>query len=123
MASCVWRQPDPGKAYGEAIKAVEAAAIPIVEPNNTRATLGTVLGTLKAQPANWELAILGPDRAASDAKPLVPMIELLWHGQSDRRGGSLPTVPISVQAAPMAVRLAATLVHWFSSGSVRRRSR
>jgi hypothetical protein len=116
------RQPDPGKAYGEAIKAVEAAAIPIVEPRNTRATLGTVLGTLKAQSDNWELAILRPDRTASDAKPLVAMIELLRQGQSDRHGGSLPTVPISAQAAPMAVHLSATLVHWFSSGAVGRKS-
>jgi hypothetical protein len=113
------RQPDPGKAYGEATKAVEAAAIPIVEPRNTKATLGTVLGTLKAQPDNWELSILRPDRTVNDAKPLVAMIELLWQGQSDRHGGSLPTVPISALAAPMAVHLSATLVHWFSSGAVR----
>lgn len=116
------RQPDPGKAYGEAIKAVEAAAIPIVEPNNAKATLGMVLETLKAQTGNWELAILRPDRTANDAKPLVAMIELLWQGQSDRHGGSLPTVPIPAQAAPMAVHLAATLVHWFSSGAVRSKS-
>jgi hypothetical protein len=40
---------DPGKAHAEGIKAVEAAAIPIAEPNHARATLRSVLGTLKAR--------------------------------------------------------------------------
>jgi hypothetical protein len=115
------RQPDPGKAYAEAIKAVEAAAVPIVEPNHARATLGSVLGTLKAGQADWELAILGPDRTRCDAEVVVAMLELLWRGQSDRHAGNVPTVAISAEAALMAVHLAATLVHWFNTGAIRRK--
>jgi hypothetical protein len=116
------RQPDPGKAYGEAIKAVEAAAIPVVKPKHARATLGTVLGALNARPSDWELAMLGPERTPCGPEPVVAMIELLWQGQSDRHAGNLPTVPTPAAAAIMAVHLAATLVHWFSTGAIRKKS-
>jgi hypothetical protein len=116
------RQPTPGKAYAEAIELVEAAAIPIVEPNHARATLGTLLGALKAHQSDWELAILDPHCTARDAEVLVEMMELPWQGQSDRHAGSLPTVPIPADAASMAVHLAAALVHWFNTGAIRRKS-
>jgi hypothetical protein len=90
-------QPDPGKAYGEAIKAV-------------------------ARPSDWELAMLGPDRTPCGPESVVAMIELLWQGRSDRHAGNLPTVPIPAAAALMAVHLAATLVHWFSTGAIHKKS-
>jgi hypothetical protein len=98
--------PDATKAYSEAIKAVEAAAAPVVSPSNAKATLGTIIGDLKQARGKWELAILGPDRAPRDIASLLGMLELLWQGQSDRHGGVAPTVPIPSEAAPMAVHLA-----------------
>jgi hypothetical protein len=62
------------------------------------------------------------DAAFQDEGLFLDVIELLWQGQSDRHGGSAPTVPIPAQVAPMAVHLAATLGHWFSSGAVRNKS-
>lgn len=44
------RNPDPRSAYREAVMAVEAASIPIVSPNNAKATLGTVIGDLRSAP-------------------------------------------------------------------------
>ncbi|QYA98261.1 hypothetical protein KZO11_34025 [Streptomyces anulatus] len=41
------RGPDPVRAYGEAIKAVECAAHAVIQPNNAKATLGTMLGEIK----------------------------------------------------------------------------
>jgi len=114
------RRPDSSKAYSESIKAVEAAAIPVVVPNQAAATLGHVLGQLRANATGWELAILGPGptRATSDAGALVAMLELLLIGHCDRHA---PTTPVPPDAAPMALHLAATLVQWFASGAVRKR--
>lgn len=39
--------PDPVRAYGEAIKAVESAAPAVVEPNNSKATLGTMIRVIR----------------------------------------------------------------------------
>lgn len=113
------RSPNASVAYREAVRAVEAVAAPTVEPNNAKATLGTVLRTLRDQSAHWELAILGSDRAPRDIAPLLAMLESLWQGHSDRHA---PITPIPTEAAPMAVHLAITLVQWFESGSVRRRT-
>lgn len=113
------RDPSASVAYREAVRAVEAIVIPSVEPKNTKATLGTVLRTLRGQAASWELAILGLDRKPRDIAPLLSMLELLWQGHSDRHA---PITPIPTDAAPMAVHLATTLVQWFESGSVRQRA-
>jgi hypothetical protein len=112
------RRPDPSQAYSEAIKAVEAAAAPVITPNDRRATLGTIRGALRSAPDRWNLAIqrsTGP----FDATTLDAMLTLLWEGQTDRHGGINPTVPIELDAAQAAVHLAATLVQWFESGAVR----
>jgi hypothetical protein len=68
--------PDPAKAYREAVKAVESAAHAIIEPNNSKATLGTMLGQLRAHPARYQLAIPGP-AGTRDITPLIPVLELL----------------------------------------------
>lgn len=57
------RSPDPVRAYSEAIKAAEAAAHAVIEANNVKATLGTMLGeirnarrkfgTVMSTPAAW----------------------------------------------------------------------
>jgi hypothetical protein len=113
------RDPSASIAYREAVRAVEAVVIPAVEPRNTKATLGTALRILREEVASWELAILGLDRKTRDIAPLLSVLELLWQGQSDRHA---PVTPIHQDAATMAVHLAATLVQWFDSGSVRQRS-
>jgi hypothetical protein len=115
--------PDLSNAYREAVRAVEAAAIQVFVPDQAKATLGHVLGELKADlqrpTRRWELAILGPDRIPRDVGPLVAMLELLWQGHCDRHPGP-DSVPMPPDAAPMAVHLAATMVQWFTTGAVRR---
>ena len=46
------RNPSPSEAYREAVRAVESVAIPVVSPNNQRATLGTVIADVKQKPSN-----------------------------------------------------------------------
>lgn len=114
------RHPDPAKAYDEAIRAVEAAAIPVVLPNGTRETLGKVLSHLRDAQYKWELVIEGTN--AGNTAPLVAVIELLWRGHVARHAGGLGFRPQRSDEAQMAVHLAATLVHWFATGAVRRRA-
>ncbi len=114
--------PDPGVAYREAVKAAEAAAIPVVIPSDPVPTLGKVLSSLGQGAAKWELAIADKSGAPAPIDPAIAMIALLWEGHRDRHAGGPTTAPITQPAAEAAVHLAATLVQWFSSGAVRRKS-
>lgn len=107
----------------EAIKAVEAACMPLVIPGATgaRATLGIVIRTLHDDPQQWRLAICASGQPA-EISPLLTMLRLLWQGQTDRHGGSAPTIPVTPEAAQAALHLAVTLVQWFQSGGVQQTS-
>jgi hypothetical protein len=115
------RHPIPSRAYSEAIKAVEAACIPVVLPGaqGAKATLGKVIIALNNHQQDWQLAILSSG-APADISPLLAMLRLLWQGQTDRHGGSTPTIPVTAQAAEAVVHLAVTLVQWFQSGAIQR---
>lgn len=110
------RHPDPTKAYSEAVKSVEAAALRVVLPKDAQGTLGRAIGQLRESQNGWMLAI-----GESGIGPLLGMLELLWRGQRDRHGGTEPTVPVGLGEAEMAVHLAATLVQWFAAGRITRR--
>jgi hypothetical protein len=114
------RDPDASAGYRESIKAVEAAAIPIVSPTNARATLGTVIAELRGRPDQWtvELASSGPDGPVGIIRG---MLELLWQGQIDRHGTPDETAPLSVNQgqAEAAFHLALTLVQFFTAGVIR----
>ena len=118
-AATYGRHPDPAKAYDEAIRAVEAAAIPVLLPKGTKATLGTVRGHLRDAGGKWTLAIKGANDG--DVAPLTSMIELLWKGHVARHAGGPNYRPQRQDEAVMAVHLATTLVQWFISGAVRLR--
>lgn len=66
---------EPATAYREAVKAVESAAHAVVQPNHSGATLGSMLGELRANAASWMLAIPGKD-GSGDIAPLLAMIGL-----------------------------------------------
>ncbi|MEW2557195.1 hypothetical protein AB0957_36575 [Streptomyces zhihengii] len=113
------RSPDPVRAYSEAIKAVEAAAHAVVQPNNAKATLGTMLGEIRNARHKFGSAI--PVPAAGDPIAAAEaMMRALWEGQTSRHGGQNGTVPETLDSARAGVHLAATLVQWFVSGAVAR---
>ena len=106
--------PDPSKAYSLAIKSVEDAAIPIVSPQNGQATLGTVIRDIRNQ-ADWNLPMARPDDRTPSGEVLLGMMQLLWTGQHDRHGGDIKLPPLTHEEAVVAVSLAVTLVHWFTT--------
>ena len=113
--------PDPSKAYGEAILAVEAVAVPAITPKEAGAHLGHVYGQLRTQGHLYELAITDKSGAPASVQPVTELVGLLWHGHTDRHEGNVPAVPITPEAAEMAVHAASMLVQWFASGAIRRR--
>ena len=117
--------PDPSKAYGQAIKAVEVAAHSLVTPNDAIATLGKMIGELRANPNKFTLSLAGKGDTASTGDTSAVtitrlMMQLLWTGQHDRHGNFDTTQPISVsqQEAEAAVHLAVLLVQWFETGII-----
>jgi hypothetical protein len=71
------RDPNPSDAWDHAIKAVEAVLTDVVTPNKAKATLGDVLGQLRAQGHLWKLMVRGQKRDHS-VEPLVHMLTLIW---------------------------------------------
>ncbi|MFF4362836.1 hypothetical protein ACFY1U_34500 [Streptomyces sp. NPDC001351] len=117
---CVYgRDPDSSKAYSEAIKAVESAAQALVEPNNAKATLGTMLGVMRNSPQRFATAIPAAG-SADDIELVADMMRRLWQGQTSRHGSQSLTRLETQQEAEMAVHLATTLVQWFAAGLIHR---
>lgn len=119
-AAAYGRNPDPDKAYDEAVLAVEAVACPLACPASARRTLGTVIRDLRNQLPRWELTIGDTTGHPASITRLVEMLALIWEGQS-RHAGS-PNSRHQTQAeAEAAVHLAAVLVQWLASGVLRRK--
>lgn len=115
------RSPDPSDAWDHAIKAVEHVLVPVVQPNNAKATLGNVLGVLgsAASTAQWEMVLPGSD-LTNDVGPLVAMLRLLWPNPDRHGGSSAPREP-KLEEAKAAATLAAMIVQWERQGWVVRR--
>lgn len=113
------RLPDPEEAYEKAIKAVEQAGASVVVPANTKATLGTMIPTLRAQ-KDWGLSLA--DKAGEHSYSLIAdMCDVLWQGQPSRHGANGYRKPTQDEAEA-AVLLAVPLVQWFVSGQILRRT-
>ncbi len=116
------RNPNPTTAYSEAIKAVEESAIPIVLPNDPKATLGKVIAALRDAPGKWDCIFDRDSRVSTGATVtpvdvVVAMLDLLWTNQTDRHA---PIEPISQAQAESAVQLALALVGIFRSEAISR---
>ena len=108
---------DPG-AYADAVRAVEAAAKPLIEPDNDDATLGGMAGVMRSQ-GDWRLP-LREHQHAPTAEMLVAMMRSLYRGHADRHGTD-DYRDVTHEEAKAGVALAAILVSWFASGAVQRR--
>jgi hypothetical protein len=112
------RNPDPSTAYGNIVKAVEAASWRLVTPANSRSTLGTIIRELKDNPESFVVAI-EEKNAQSGIESVRTQMSLLWEGQTDRHGTSNP-VPPTQEAAEQAVFIGLSLCQQFTRGLVTR---
>lgn len=114
------RHPDPGQAYGNAIKAVEAAAVGVISPNNARATLGTMIKDIEAAPHKWVFALTTAPHV-DPVGTVTNMMQCLWTGQAGRHGSAAAIhVDNTQREAEVALSLAIPLIQWFSDGAIRR---
>jgi len=105
------------QAHAEMIRAVESAAIPVVTPNDAKATLGTIIGQVAAQGSLYTTSGASPKN--DGVAGVVAMMKTLWQQQTDRHGAN-PTAATTQARVEFLLPLAAALVHAFSSGGVRR---
>lgn len=115
------RDPEPSRAYGEAVRAVEAVACPLVLPKDSTPTLGKVITRLRDRADDWALVLPGKHEAEGVA-PLRVMLQLLWTAQRSRHAGGPDTRDQLPTEAEAAMPLAITCVQWFASGFVKRRT-
>lgn len=61
LGAAYGQHPEPSTAYREAVRAVEAAAKPIVTPSDGLATLGRMIGEMRAAPERFSVALTGDE--------------------------------------------------------------
>jgi hypothetical protein len=107
------REPDASIAYREAIRAVEAAAKPVLTPNDQIATLGKMIAVVTDKPEKWTVTL-------GSIEGVRLLMESVWKGQFDRHGTDDETVPLNVtsEQADAAVTTCITLVRLFIGGHV-----
>jgi hypothetical protein len=103
------RDPDPSGAYDLAVKAVEAAAHPVVSPKHARATLGSMLGDLRAHPERWSFVL-------EDLDTVIAMAATLW--THHYRHGTEQRDDHTIEEADTAVHLALALVRFFTGNAI-----
>lgn len=108
------RSPLPSEAYKDAVRAMEAAAWPVVTPNNNAATLGHILGELKANRAKWHTKI-SEQQASLGVDMVVNAMQLVWEGHTDRHGSANP-VAVTQEAAEQAVFTAVMVCNYCARG-------
>lgn len=116
-AAAFGKQPDPEVAYVKAVKAVEAAAVPLINGDYRKATLGSVIKRLNDR-KQWNLGFRRDGNEVDSGATILSMMETIWRGHADRHGGQDDYEPSSQSDAESAVILATTLVYLISSGKV-----
>lgn len=108
------RSQDAGDAWHDAIRAVEAALHPIVTPESTKSTWGSIRGDLRKAPEGKFVV-----RAPGDdpMKNLLMMLDCLMY--EDGRHGSDERVP-SIETARIAVLQATAIVAAVGEGLIER---
>jgi hypothetical protein len=114
-------QRDPSASYRCSVRAVEAAAAPILTPSDPRPSLGKMNAALRDGMGKWNFAFT----VDSDVEPknvLLQMMQLLWTNEYSRHVDADPNMPLHVsqREAESAAVLALTLVNWFTSGAIAR---
>ena len=116
------REPNPSSGYREAVRAVEAAAKPVVLPKDPGATLGKMHPALREGWKKFAIELGGSAVGPQEkARIVAEMMQLLWKGQLDRHGSDNADVPLTVsqEQAEAAAHMALLLVEWFQTGGVR----
>lgn len=113
------RNPQPGSAYRDAVRAIEAVICPLVIPNDSVGTLGKAIAVLRDAPAGKFGSIFDDNPRGTPPVDLIRgILELVWTNQIDRHGTANSEVPINVsqEQAEAAVQIAVLILQWVRSG-------
>lgn len=120
-ADAFGRQPQPAKAYGHAVLALESVACALFTPNDSRPSLGKAIAHLRDSGDRYTVAGLDGGRESSGTA-LLGMLQMIWANHARHIGADgLSPQPTTEAEAQAAITLAAAIVHWFQRGFVRRR--
>lgn len=109
------RNPDASDAWDHAIKAVESVLQPIVEPGNTKATLGSIIARLEQNDgAHWRCVFPGANKSHS-VENFVKILRLIWPNPD--RHGPVTRKPTNEEARAVVVQ-AAAILQWHREGTV-----
>jgi hypothetical protein len=111
------RDSDASDAWDHAIKAVEAILRGIVSPNNTQATLGTLIRDLRNGAHKFKFVLTND---LGGVQTLLAMLQLMWPNP-DRHGDLQQRHTPSLDEAHAVVQLAVTIVQWGRDGQIVRR--
>ena len=115
-------EPDPNAACSEAVSAVEAAAKPVISPNNDKTTLGSLIRDMKPDPDKEPGYKLETDSEFdSSMETVFSMMQLVWNKGHYRHGDDSLPLEVTQESAEMTVQTAVLLVSWFRSGRIRLR--
>lgn len=113
-------EPNDSLAYSQAVKAVEAAALPFLGITQETATLSHAVRAIEKRDASWRLPFLREHTEYPSRDVILGTLKSLYRGQRDRHGSDAYT-DVTHDEAEAAVLLAVTLVGWFSRGLVQER--
>jgi hypothetical protein len=124
-----WRKvygqnPEPTDGYADAVKAVEAVAVPVVLPGKPNAIVHHVRNELEKHPDQWRFVLVeGETAAAGDGSidVVATMLNRLLRGETERHGLEERNRPSSQAEAEAAVQLAVVLAQWFLDGAIQKR--
>jgi hypothetical protein len=130
VAAAYGRSPNASEAYRQAVKAVEALAVQLVEPNNAAATLGSAIGTLRANHTHFDTIVVNSAERIGEPVAIdlsgfdtaLALMHILWRNQTDRHspGDTHAVVPITQEQAEWAVQTAVYLVEMLRQSWLRR---
>lgn len=113
-------EPDDSAAYSAAVKAVEAAALPVLGISKETATISNSVRPIEKKDASWRLPFIREHTEYPSRDVLLGMLKSLYRGQRDRHGSAAYS-DVTHDEAEAAVLMAVTLVGWFSRGLVQER--
>lgn len=119
--------PEPTDGYGDAVRAVEAVACPVVLPEKTaqgKAIVHHVRNELEKHGDRWRFVLVegeNVDAGHGSVDVVAAMLNRLLRGETERHGLEGRNRPSTQEEAEAAVHLAAVLVQWFSRGAIQPR--
>lgn len=122
------QHPDPSAGYSAAVKAVEAAVLPVIFPDRKaqgkKPTVHQARNELRDHEDRWRFVLAESDRVASHEgciDVVTSMLDRLLRGETERHADD-DNRPSERHEAEAAVHLAVLLVQWFVTGAVQRRN-